>query len=88
MRGQDAAIGAGFQPGEAPLHEVDAAGHGSEVDAFGGGSALDVVDIGCEDLLEELHRAIAVGPGQHPGVHNTAECRSKELKDRTSTITF
>ena len=43
MRGEDDPIGTGFQPGEAPLHEVDAAGHGREVNAFVGGPVGQVV---------------------------------------------
>ena len=32
-------------------------------------------DVGLQHLLEELHRPVAVGPGQHPGVHDAAERR-------------
>ena len=73
VRGQDDAVGPGLQPGEAALHQVDGAGHGRQVDALGRGAALDVGDVGLQRLLEELHRAVAVGPGEHPGVHDAAE---------------
>ena len=64
MRRQDDAVAAGFEPGETPLHQVDAAGHRGEVDALGGRAALDVGDVGLEHLLKELHRAIAIGAGK------------------------
>lgn len=37
---------------------------------------MDVGDVGLEHLLEELHRTAAVAPGQHPRVHDTAQCRA------------
>src|SRR5277367_1490049 len=42
VRGQNDAIATGLQPGEASLHEVDAACHRRQVYAFGRGAALDV----------------------------------------------
>jgi len=33
-------------------------------------AALDVGNVGLENLLEHLQRAITVRPGQHPGMHN------------------
>ena len=73
MRGQDDAVGAGLHSSEAALDEVDAAGHRRQVNPFGRGAALDVVNVGDQHLLEELHRPIAVGPGQHPGVHHAGK---------------
>ena len=42
-----------FHAREAPLQQVDGAGHGREVDALGGGAALDVVDVAAQRVDEE-----------------------------------
>jgi len=57
---QDQAVATGFKTGEAPLYEVDAAGHGSQMDALGGRAALDVGDVGLEHLLEEFKSSITI----------------------------
>jgi hypothetical protein len=44
--------------------------HGRQVNAFGHGAALDVGNVGLENLLENLQRAITVGPGEHPGMQH------------------
>ncbi len=57
------------------------------MDAFGGGAALDVGDVGFEHLLKEFQGPIAVGPGQHPRMNDTAQCRPvRRAGDRAVTI--
>ena len=38
-------------------------------------AGLDVGNVELENLLEEFHRTIAVGTGEHPRVHDTTEGR-------------
>ena len=56
--------------------DVQGPAHGPEVDALGGGPALAVREIALERFPEEGPRAGAVGPREHPGVHDPAERRS------------
>ena len=73
---QDQAVAPGFQPGEAPLHKVDAARHRGKVNPLGGGAALDVGDVGLEHLMEKLKSSITIRSSQDPRVHDAAECGS------------
>ena len=75
-RVEDQPVRADLQPGETALQQVDASGHGGDVNPLCRGPALDVGDIGHQDLLEVTHGSLAVAAGEHPGVHHPGQCRT------------
>ena len=73
---ENQSVGSDLQTCETALKQIDASGHRGDVNTFGGGAALDVGHIRHQHLLEVTHRPFAVSPGQHPGMHDTGQCRA------------